>query len=141
MAGVAPAGAVDDALPGPPADPMLVSRTAGVVLARVDSGVQAAITRKVRALGGDDKLAGEMVAQAALPQDTKELLSQLAPLAVEAAGGNARNFPMIAFGVAMVGWIVGIVMVFMSLRQLAADQKKILGAAPAAAAAEKTFAA
>jgi len=117
---------------------MLVSRTTGVVLARVDSGVQAAIKRKVRALGGDEKLAGEMVAQAALPPDTKDLLSQLSPIAVESMGGNAQNFPMIAFGVAMVGWIVGIAMVFMSLRQLAADQRKIFGEVPVKTAPEVT---
>ena len=67
VAGLAPDQGAGDGLPVPPADPLLVSRTVGVVLARMDQATQTWVKKSVAAVGGNEDLAREYCAQAALP--------------------------------------------------------------------------
>lgn len=129
VAGLAPTEAGDGGLPVPPADPLLISRTVGVVLARMDQAAQTWVKKTVASAGGNDELAREYCAQAALPAESQSVIKDLSPIMAEGYGVNARNFPTMALLITVAGWLFGLGLVMWNLRRLSRDHAAIFAKA------------
>ena len=131
VAGQPPPEGAGDSLPAPPADPLLISRTVGPVLDRVDKITQGYVRKTTLSIGGNEALASEYCQMAALPAESQALLKELAPVMADGYGVNARNVPTLAVVVTVLGWLVGIGMVIFNLNRLAKDHAKIFEKAAA----------
>jgi len=101
----------------------------------MDQATQAWVRKTVEGVGGNAALAKEFCERAALPAESREVLKELSPIMADAWGVNSKNFPAAALVITLAGWLVGVAMVMINLKQLSRDHARIFAAKPAPAPA------
>lgn len=121
---LAAAGAVDrpssevDLPCPPPVDPELVRRTTEAILQAVDGVACRWIEGQAIKSGADKQSAALITDQARLQDGQRAVMVETSPVLLDSLGVNSANYPIAAFCVGLVTWLLGIFGAIVGLRNL-----------------------
>jgi hypothetical protein len=127
----------DGSLEHPPVDTDLVKRTTAAVLGSADQVAQRYMAREARKVAADDRTTNRLIAAAALPPPTKDLMVETSPDFLAALGVDPRSFPITVFLGGLGLWASNLWLCVDELKAKHADKNKpATTAAPASTAAK-----
>lgn len=116
-----PEAAIDLPAP-PPVDPELVRRTTEAILKAVDGVACRWIESEALKAGADQKSADLITDQARLQDGQRAIMVETSPVLIDSLGVNSANYPIAAFFVGLVTWLLGVFGAIVGLRKIQKEQ-------------------
>lgn len=122
-------GAVDrpeapmDLPSAPPVDPQLVKDTTAAILSAVDGVTCRWFETEAKKLGADPESTALMVAEVKLQDAQRSIMVETSPVVIQSLGIDSSNYPLAAFFVGLITWLLGIFGGIAGLRKIKKDNE------------------
>lgn len=102
----------------PPVDPQLVKDTTAAILSAIDGVTCRWFAAEATKLGSDKESTSLLVEEVKLQDSQRAIMVETSPAVIQSLGIDSQNYPIAAFCVGLVTWILGIFGGVAGLRRL-----------------------